>query len=142
MTSERLLIETLLRISDKEGRDVDFVLNQDQAAFDEAMTGRDIIAKYRQGGFSTYPLGRALVRCLGYRNRRHVIIAHNTDTTRKLLDRIHYMIKWLKTPEPDLKYSTQNYIVFNKTDSSIFIGTAGSGDFHRGWVVLFPQLKW
>lgn len=132
MTSERLLIETLLRISDKEGRDVDFVLNQDQAAFDEAMTGRDIIAKYRQGGFSTYPLGRALVRCLGYRNRRHVIIAHNTDTTRKLLDRIHYMIKWLKTPEPDLKYSTQNYIVFNKTDSSIFIGTAGSGDYGVG----------
>ena len=64
MTQDRFLIENLLRIPDKDGNDVDFILNADQAAFDEAATGRDIIAKYRQGGFSTYPLGRALVRCL------------------------------------------------------------------------------
>jgi len=132
MTQDRFLIENLLRIPDKDGNDVDFILNADQAAFDEAATGRDIIAKYRQGGFSTYPLGRALVRCLAYRNRRHVIIAHNTDTTQKLLGRIHYMVKHFKGPQPDIKYATQNRIVFGKNDSSIFIGTAGSDDYGVG----------
>lgn len=132
MTPERLAIETLLRIPTKDGEDVDFILNADQAKFDGEMSGRDIIAKYRQGGFSTLPLGRALIRCLGYRNRRHVIIAHNSDTTQKLLGRVHYMIKHLKGPAPDLKHSTTNRIVFNKTDSSIFIGTAGSDDYGVG----------
>lgn len=132
MTLERLAIETLLRIPNKEGEDVDFILNKDQVAFDGAMTGRDIIAKYRQGGFSTYPLARALVRCLAHRNRRHVIIAHNTDTTQKLLTRIQYMIKHMKCPPPDLKYNTQTRLVFNKTDSHIFIGTAGSDDYGVG----------
>lgn len=129
---ERLVIESLLRIPDKEGNDVDFILNQDQAAFDSQKTGRDIIAKYRQGGFSTYPLACALVNCLGNRNRRHVIIAHNSDTTQKLLARIHYMIKYMKGPQPDIKHLTQNRIVFNKTESSIFIGTAGNEDFGVG----------
>lgn len=132
MSQERLLIESLLRIPDKMGNDVDFILNADQATFDANQTGRDIIAKYRQGGFSTYPLGRSFVRCLAYRNRRCVILAHNVDTSQKLLSRIHYMIKHIKCPEPDLKYSTQNRIVFNKTDSSIFIGTAGSDDYGVG----------
>ena len=129
---ERLVIETMLRIPNKDGLDVDFRLNVDQARFDAQKTGRDIIAKYRQGGFSTYPLGCALVNCLGHRNRRHVIIAHNSDTTQKLLARVHYMIKHFKGPAPDLKHSTQNRIVFNKTDSSIFIGTAGSDDYGVG----------
>lgn len=133
MTPEALLIQTLLRIPDKEGNDVDFTLNHDQKAFDEGQTGRDIIAKYRQGGFSTYPLARSLVRCMAYRNRRHVVLAHNTDTSQKLLARIHYMLKHLRCAEqPDLRYMSQNRIVFNKTDSSIFIGTAGSDDYGVG----------
>jgi len=132
MTPEALLIQSLLRIPSKDGQDVDFVLNHDQQLFDEAQTGRDIIAKYRQGGFSTYPLARALVRCLAYRNRRHVILAHNTDTSQKLLSRIHYMIKHIKCEPPDLRYATQKLLVFNKTDSSIFIGTAGSDDYGVG----------
>lgn len=133
MTPEALLIQSLLRIPDKEGNDVDFILNADQRSFDEQQTGRDIIAKYRQGGFSTYPLARALVRCMAYRNRRHVILAHNSDTSQKLLARVHYMLKHLRCEEkPDLRYQTQNRIVFNKTDSSIFIGTAGSDDYGVG----------
>lgn len=129
---EQLLIETLLRIPDKEGRDVDFKLNHDQAIYCQAQTGRDIIAKYRQGGFSTFPLGRAFVRCMAMRNRRHVILAHNTDTTMKLLERIKYMMKHIKCAPPDMRYASANRLTFNKTDSSIFIGTAGSDNYGVG----------
>lgn len=132
MSAERLVIESMLRVPSKDAQDVDFLLNQDQAAFDAGRCGRDIIAKYRQGGFSTYPLGRALVDCMGHRNRRHTIIAHNTDTTQKLLARMKYMIKHIKGPQPDLEYATQTRLVFRKTDSSVHIGTAGSDDFGVG----------
>lgn len=119
-------------IPDKEGKDVDFILNPEQAELDANLTGRDVIAKARQMGFSTYVLGLFLARCLMFRNRRAVLVSHDTQSTQKLLARIHYMIKHMKGARPDLKYSNMNYITFNKMDSSIYVGTAGSGDFGVG----------
>jgi hypothetical protein len=129
---ERLIIEKMFRIPDRDGRDVDFILNKEQADFDENLTGRDIIAKARQMGFSTYVLALFLARCLAYRNRRAIIISHTTDATQKLLGRIHYMIKHMKGAQPQLKYANQNYITFEKMDSSIYVGTANSADFGVG----------
>ena len=116
----------MFRIPDKEGRDVDFLLNEEQLAFVNNMSGRDLIAKARQLGFSTLVLGLFLARCLMERNRRCVI------ASQKLLERIKYMIKHMKGAQPALKYNTQNFITFEKMDSSIYIGTAGSEDFGVG----------
>jgi len=134
MTPERFLIEKFIRIPDKESRDTDFILNQDQAELDSSLTGRDIVAKYRQGGFSMFFLARAFIRCLYMRNRKCVVIAHEAMAAQKLLERVHYMIKHLKTDgiQPELKHLTQNYIAFSKTDSSIYVGTAGSDDYGVG----------
>jgi hypothetical protein len=132
VSAERLIIETLFRIPDKNGADVDFLLNPEQAELDAALTGRDIIAKARQMGFSTYVLGLFLARCLMYRNRRCVLVSHDTGATQKLLSRIHYMLKYMKGAKADLKYSNQNFITFNKMDSTIYVGTAGASDFGVG----------
>ncbi len=129
---EQIIIETMFRIPDKEGRDVDFVLNREQRRFLESSSGKDIIAKARQLGFSMLILGLFLARCLIYRNRRCVIVSHSANATQKLLERIKYMIKHMKGAEPDIKYSTQNFITFGKMDSSIYIGTAGNADFGVG----------
>jgi hypothetical protein len=122
----------MFRIPDKDGQDVDFILNDEQIEFIENAQGRDIIAKARQLGFSTLVLAIFLARCMAYRNRRCVIVSHDTTATMKLLERIKYMIKHMKGAKPDLKYSTQSFITFAKTDSSIYIGTAGSADFGVG----------
>lgn len=132
MTPERLIIESLFRIPDKEGNDVDFILNREQSELDEALTGRDIVPKARQLGISTYFIGRQLARCLSLRNRRCVVISHETDATQRLLGRAHYIIKHLKCEPPQLKYANRNEIVFEKTDSSFYIGTAGSKNFGHG----------
>jgi hypothetical protein len=129
---EQIVIETMFRIPDKEGRDVDFILNREQRRFLESSTGKDIIAKARQLGFSMLILGLFLARCLIYRNRRCVIVSHSVDHTQKLLERVKYMIKHMKGAEPDIRYSTQNFITFGKMDSSIYIGTAGNPDFGVG----------
>jgi hypothetical protein len=132
LSDERIIIEKMFKIPNKNGEDVDFVLNDEQVALDESLTGRDIIAKARQMGFSTYVLGLFLARCLMYRNRNAVLISHTTDATQKLLLRIQYMIKYMKGAQPVLKYASQNQIVFGKMDSSIRVGTAGSDDYGVG----------
>jgi hypothetical protein len=132
MTPERLIIESLFRIPNKDGEDVDFILNKEQAELDESLTGRDIVPKARQLGISTYFIARQLARCLSMRNRRCVVISHETDATQRLLGRAHYIIKHLKCDPPELKYANRNEIVFEKTDSSFYIGTAGSKNFGHG----------
>jgi hypothetical protein len=132
MTPDRLVIETMFMIPDKEGNDVDFILNREQAELDESLTGRDIVPKARQLGVSTYFIGRSLARCLRLRNRRCVLISHESDATQRLLGRAHYILKHLKCPPPELKYSNRNEIVFEKTDSSFYIGTAGAKNFGHG----------
>lgn len=132
LAPERIIIETMMCIPNKSGEDVDFILNQEQVDFIENRLGRDIIAKARQLGFSTLILAIFLARCMMYRNRKCVIVSHDTTATQKLLERIKYMIKHMKGAKPDLKYSTQTFITFGKMDSSIYIGTAGSADFGVG----------
>jgi hypothetical protein len=132
VNKERLIIESMFRIPNKDGEDVDFLLNDEQALFIESMTGRDIVAKARQLGFSTLIIAIFLARCLMHRNRKCVIISHSTDASQKLLTRVNYMIKHMKGALPELKNQNQNFLTFPKMDSSIYIGTAGSGDFGVG----------
>lgn len=131
-TSERLVIENLLMIADKEGNDVPFVLNDAQVAVDSRLTGRDIIPKARQRGVTSYFLARNLVRCLSRRNTRAVIIAHEEDATKRMLRKVHYMLENIKGPKAVIKNASANEIVFSKTNSVFYIGTAGARQFGRG----------
>lgn len=129
---ERVIIEQLFSISNKEGVKVPFILNPAQADFDENLSGRDIIPKARQIGFSMYILARSLARCLGIENRRVVIISHTTEATQRLLSRIHFMLDNFRGPDAVLKYSNRNEITFPKNGSGMYIGTAGSKDLGVG----------
>ncbi len=80
-TDERIAIESMLNIPDKDGKDVPFKLNAAQSRLDDDLTGHDVIPKARQLGISTYFLARPLIKCLGMRNRRAVVIAHKADST-------------------------------------------------------------
>lgn len=132
LSQEAVVIEHLFRIPNKDGIDVDFILNPEQRELDETLTGRDIIPKARQMGVSTYFLGRYLAKCLSQRNRRCVVISHETDATQRLLGRVHYMLKHIKGPAAVLRYSNRNEIQFEKTDSTFYIGTAGAKNFGHG----------
>src|SRR6185437_12984415 len=101
----RLIIESLFRITDKWGNDVDFLLNPEQREFMAARTGHDLIPKARQIGFTTLIAALFLAKCLSERNRRCVIISHEAAATQRILGRIHYMIKHIKCPAPELKYA-------------------------------------
>jgi len=131
-TKERFVIENCFRIVNKEGEDVDFVLNPAQAKLDHKLTGRDIIPKARQEGISSYVLARFTAKCLGIRNTRAVVISHEKEATQRMLDRVRYYLRNFKGPEPIIKNDSRNEITFPKTNSAFYIGTAGSRKFGRG----------
>lgn len=131
-TPERLIIEAMFMIANKDGEDVDFILNSAQAQVDGALTGRDIIPKARQEGVSSYFLARNLARCLSKRNTRAVVISHDSPSTERMLTKVHYMIEHMKGAKPILKNASRNMITFPKMDSMYYIGTAGSKAFGRG----------
>lgn len=131
-TKERVIIENLFLIADKEQRDVPFILNSVQSTLDTNLTGRDIIPKARQEGVSSYFLARYLAKCLYKRNTRAVVISHERESTQRLLNRVHYMLNNIRGPKAVISHLSKNEIVFPKTSSMFYLGTAGSRKFGRG----------
>lgn len=132
MSKERLIIESMFRIANKEGLDVDFRLNAEQAQLDAELTGRDLVPKARQVGVSSYILARFTAKCMMYRNRRCVVISHESEATERMLGKVRYFIDHIKGPKPVISNMSKNEIVFPKMDSMFYIGTAGARAFGRG----------
>lgn len=131
-TAERLIIENMFMIADKNGKDVPFHLNSAQAKLDAHLTGRDRIPKARQLGISSYVLGRFTAKCLHQRNTRAVVISHDKESTQRMLSKVHYMLDNIRGPSPQTKLANKNEISFPKTNSYFYIGTAGARKFGRG----------
>lgn len=132
MSKQKLIIEGMFQIVNKNGEDVPFILNTAQSRLDNELTGRDIIPKARQLGISQYFLGRYLADCLSVRNTRAVVISHDKESTERQLARVHYMLSNIRGPKAVVSNSSKGEIVFPKTNSTFFIGTAGSRKFGRG----------
>jgi hypothetical protein len=131
----RTVIEAMFRIVDKSGVACDFRLNDIQARLDAGWTRRNIVPKARQEGVSSYIIARFVAKCLTEQNRTCVIISHEAEATTRLLGRAHYILENLKLPsdvKPVLGTNSQRAIVFKKTNSTIYIGTAGSRSFGHG----------
>jgi len=131
-TKERLIIESMFNIADKSGRDVPFMLNDSQRRLDDELSGRDIIPKARQEGISSYYLARWTALCLSQRNVRAVVISHDALSTQRMLKKVHYFLENLRGPKAVIKNASANEIVFGKTNSMFYIGTAGTKKFGRG----------
>lgn len=131
-TPEALVIEQMFMIADKDGEDVPFVLNTAQARVDRELTGRDCIPKARQEGVSSYQLARFTAACLGKRNVRAAVISHEREATERMLAKVHYFLENIRGPKPKIKSASKEELVFQKTGSRFFIGTAGSRKFGRG----------
>lgn len=128
-------IETRLRIVNKKAENVPFVLNkiQDRYLLEDS-TGRDVILKARQQGFSSLILAIFTADFLLKDNQRNVIVADIADNASELLDRVKWYIKSYEEMvgrKINLKYNSK-YELFNlETNSRYTIGTADNTDFGR-----------
>ena len=150
----RAIIESMFRIvpkpPDVDEGDVDdlleagsvnavpFKLNWAQADLDRNMTRRNLVPKARQLGISSYMLGRFTAKGMALNNRRMVLISHEKEATKRLLQRAHYFIQNLEAEGVGVEFELDTHrlskleIIFKDTGSWFFIGTAGSDDFSRG----------
>lgn len=131
-------IEARLNIINKEGKDVPFILNNPQKMFIEKATGKDIILKARQEGFSSEIGGIFVGDFILDANSWSLVIADITDNAIGLLDRVKYYLRsyeektGFKIP---LKYNTKYELVNELLNSRYQIGTAENTEFGRSKTV-------
>jgi len=140
-----LLIETLLKIDNKEGVVVPFKFNKMQRYFHTHKSNRNIILKHRQGGMSSSILADMYTDCITTPHSTCAVVSHEGRATQRLLDRVHFYHDNMDEPKPTVDAYSRNEITFPKMHSSIYIGTAGARAFGRGDTIrkaLLSELPW
>lgn len=132
LSPEAQVIEAMFFIQSKTGERVPFILNEDQRLYDQRRTNKDIIPKARQRGISSLGIAYQVVDCLGREGTRAVLISHEARATQRLLDRAAYYIRNLRGCSAELGRHSRNEFYFPKTESTLYIGTAGARAFGRG----------
>jgi hypothetical protein len=147
MTSYRgskLFIEEQLTIITKQGKEIPFALNNVQAKFVENATGRDIILKARQMGFSSFILGAFAKDFILKENSLSIILADNADNAKNLLARVKHFISSyerknkLKIP---LKYNSKFELQNAHNGARYIIGTAQNEEFGRSQTITNLHLS-
>jgi len=122
-----------LRILDKDKALVPFRWNRAQRHFAANRTGRDLILKARQLGFSTYVQGEMYRRTVT-ETRTTITLAHDAETTQKLrrmADRFWQNCTF-NGIQPARKYANATLTTYPEFDSTAIIATAGSVEVGRG----------
>jgi len=131
--SPELFANKFLKILDKNKKLVSFRWNRAQKDFHNKRTGRDLILKARQLGFSTYIQGELFRRTVT-NTRTSITLAHDADTTAKLrimADRFYDNCKF-GSIQPERKYANASLTTYPEFDSSCTIATAGNVTVGRG----------
>lgn len=146
-------IEERLTIIDKSGQDVPFVLNAPQSRFITLATGKDIILKARQQGFSSLVGAIFLADFLLDENSVSVVIADNSDNATGLLEKVKYYLKSYESKtgvKVPLKYNSKYELVNEALNTRYQIGTAENTEFgrsktiknlHMSEAAFYPHLR-
>lgn len=123
-----------LKILDKQKNLVPLNYNLAQRHFMDNRTGRDIILKARQLGFSTAIQGELFRRSIT-QTTTAITMAHDDGTTQKLRriqDRFWEHCVLPNGERPIRKYSNATLVSYPEFDSTCVIATAGSKEAGRG----------
>ena len=127
-------IEDQLTIIDKTQTEVSFKLNVIQKRFLEDATGKDIILKARQQGFSSLILGGFTKDFLFKENSLSVVLADIADNSQDLLARVKHFIKAFEEKnnvKVPLKYNSKYELQNASNGARYIIGTAENTEFGR-----------
>src|SRR3972149_458464 len=151
VNNPELFATKFLWLLDKNKKLVNFRWNKAQRDFHSKRTGRDLILKARQLGFSTYIQGELFRRCVT-KTTTSITLAHDGDTTAKLrlmADRFYENCKFGNI-QPQRKYANASLTTYPEFDSSCIIATAGNvtvgrgdtySDFHGSEVAFWPDAE-
>ena len=129
----RLFAATFLKILDKRKELVPLHWNAAQADFHAKRTGRDLILKARQLGFSTY-IQAEMFRRTVTSTRSTITLAHDDTTTgllRRMADRYYEHCRF-NDIQPARRYANAGLTTYPELNSEAIIAKAGSQDVGRG----------
>ena len=129
----RLFAATFLKILNKKKELQPLIWNRAQADFQAHRTGRDLILKARQLGFSTLIQGEMFRRTVTG-TRSTITLAHDDTTTgllRRMADRYYDNCKF-NNIQPLRKYANAGLTTYPELNSEAIIAKAGSQDVGRG----------
>jgi len=149
LKNPRWFIERFFWVVDKiTNQTVHFIFNTVQRKYYAARTRWDLILKARKEGFSTLIIAIWLVSCFFIQNTRAVVVSHEDESTKRLFSKVKFFLDTMGSAgfkfEVDLDQESQKQYSFPGTNSSFWIGTAGSSRVRESPSSLFPPLllKW
>jgi hypothetical protein len=138
-TFRELLMATLLKVRNKSGHSVRFVLNDAQKEIDRNWSNRNIILKARQLGITTYVAARFFIDTVTRPGTLTVQVAHDQRSAEDIFRIVHRFQENL--PEPlqkgALKTSRANtrQLVWQRLDSEYRVETAADPNAGRGTTI-------
>lgn len=125
-------IETFLKIADKSGKIVPFILTPEQKALVSGLEHKNIISKSRQLGCSVVCCALSIRKCVCHPNTTCVLISHSQESTNKVFAKLKQMFYSLPDCiRPELLTNNRQELSF-VNGSRISCQTAGNKDLCRG----------
>ena len=132
-------VRWLLKIRDKHGNVVPLVANHAQAEFARNATGRDIVLKARQLGFTTWIAARYFILTVTHPGTVTVLVAHDQRAAEEIFRIVHRFVEYLpdRLRKGALVTSRDNVgqIVFPHLDSEYRVATAADPNAGRGLTI-------
>lgn len=145
MFSYKKFIESRFTIINKQGQEVPFTVNPIQERYLTIdMTGKDIILKARQQGFSSIILAMFTADFILKENSRSVVVADIDDNSSELLDRVkRYIASYeeITGTKVPLKYNSKTELYNESMHSRYTIGTAKNAEFGRSKTITNLHLS-
>lgn len=142
LISDDLAFIRLLTIKNKKNQLAYLLPNAAQLDFYHNMTGRDLILKARQLGFSTFVQGYYYKRVTTEVAVNAVTISHDRVSTTKLREKFKLFYRRLPPPlKPSMGKDDKVMSNFPALESSSYIGTAGNRVFGRGDTLSLVHLS-
>lgn len=125
---------TRLWILDKQKRPRRLELNAAQRDYLNNRTGRDLILKARQLGFSTL-IQADFLRMAVTQSVGTMTLSHEDDSTQRLRRMADLFYEKLPSPKPQRKYANASVTTYLETGSEAAIGTAGGRNAGRSFTL-------
>lgn len=145
LNDQKWRINNLYKITDKQGKQIKFVMNDAQETLFNNLHYYNVILKARQLGFTTFIMIYFLDACLFNSNHSAGVVAHTLDDAKSLFkNKIKYaydnLPEWLKEAR-GAKQDNARTLEFNN-GSSLFVGTSlRSGTFQKLLVSEYGKLS-
>ena len=125
-------IQTFIKIADKQGNIVPFILTPEQRDFLTNLDNKNIVLKSRQLGLSVVCIAESIREVVTRDNCTCALISHNQSSCNAVFDKLKQQYNslpdWLK---PETVQNNRQALTF-KNGSSIICVTAGTKDILRG----------